>query len=359
MELKRIRTWILVAALLLPATSAWGANSDPELRLSGIMMSRAGSSALINGRVVHAGDRVAHAEILSVDENSVRVRSEGMDFSLQVGSIERLDQVSSQIARKTPTPVIATATAPAPLPAPAPVAEESSTHIYYAASSSRTAPPSDAKIHQVKPGETLSGIAMHYFGRDESVLSRAMFKLFADNPMAFGDSMNVVYEGARLRVPLRSSLANVSAPLAAAEVARHVKRWKRKAASPVAARVTRVSITSEPEPTSRYGPVTSGETLSEIAQRLRPDDVTLNQMMIALYEANPQGFGGNINLIYEGVSLRIPEHQAIGRVPRHLATVQVERHDQAWRSDRAQPADPSKPDSLVSAVSSETLTAGL
>jgi pilus assembly protein FimV len=49
------------------------------------------------------------------------------------------------------------------------------------------------------------------------------------------------------------------------------------------------------------------ETLWGIASRLRPDSrLTMNQTMLAIYEANPDAFGGNINILRAGANLRIP-----------------------------------------------------
>jgi len=55
--------------------------------------------------------------------------------------------------------------------------------------------------------------------------------------------------------------------------------------------------------------VESGDTLSAIALRVRPDpSISLNQMMLALQRANPEAFiGGDINKLKGGVDLRVPD----------------------------------------------------
>ena len=55
--------------------------------------------------------------------------------------------------------------------------------------------------------------------------------------------------------------------------------------------------------------VESGDTLSVIALRVRPDtSISLNQMMLALRRANPEAFiGGDINKLKGGVDLRVPD----------------------------------------------------
>jgi pilus assembly protein FimV len=57
-----------------------------------------------------------------------------------------------------------------------------------------------------------------------------------------------------------------------------------------------------------YGPVAYGETLSEIAQRLRPNpSISIRQMMDALLRANPGAFSKpNVDNLLAGKTLRIP-----------------------------------------------------
>lgn len=54
--------------------------------------------------------------------------------------------------------------------------------------------------------------------------------------------------------------------------------------------------------------VKSGESLSKIAVRYLPSGVSLDQMLVALYRANPQAFAGNnMNRLKAGAVLRIPD----------------------------------------------------
>jgi pilus assembly protein FimV len=58
-----------------------------------------------------------------------------------------------------------------------------------------------------------------------------------------------------------------------------------------------------------------GDTLWGITQRVRPDSrLTINQTMLAIYEANPEAFEGNINRMKAGASLRIPSADDIFRI---------------------------------------------
>ncbi|WP_172649470.1 FimV family protein [Thiolapillus brandeum] len=65
-----------------------------------------------------------------------------------------------------------------------------------------------------------------------------------------------------------------------------------------------------------YGPVAANETLWEIADDLRPQGISVHQMMMALYKANPQAFlNNNINMLKKGQVLRVPgaDEITIGR----------------------------------------------
>ncbi len=95
-----------------------------------------------------------------------------------------------------------------------------------------------------------------------------------------------------------------------------------------------------------YGPVQSNETLWAISERLRATSgVSLNQMMVALYQTNPEAFAGNINLLRRGAILRVPGAAALAGVNRSAATAEVQRQDAQWRSapDAAAPATVAPP----------------
>ena len=76
------------------------------------------------------------------------------------------------------------------------------------------------------------------------------------------------------------------------------------------------------------------DTLWGVASRMRPDSrLTMNQTMLAIFQANPEAFGGNINLLKEGASLRIPSADDIFRISRGDALSEVARQNTAWGID--------------------------
>ena len=80
--------------------------------------------------------------------------------------------------------------------------------------------------------------------------------------------------------------------------------------------------------------VRSGDTLWSVAGRLRPDsDVTMNQMMVALVEANPEAFpSGNVNAMRAGPSLVAPSREAVAARSPDDADRIVAAMNQTWAS---------------------------
>ncbi|CAH1044879.1 hypothetical protein HPTD01_3357 [Halomonas sp. TD01] len=67
--------------------------------------------------------------------------------------------------------------------------------------------------------------------------------------------------------------------------------------------------------------VASGDTLGGVAARVKPADVTIQQMMMALLEANPSAFPtGNVDELRAGQTLNVPSRQQITlRTPSNAA----------------------------------------
>jgi len=83
-----------------------------------------------------------------------------------------------------------------------------------------------------------------------------------------------------------------------------------------------------------FGPVQRNDTLWGIARRTRPDpSMDINQMMLAIYAANPEAFDGNINRLRAGAILRIPDAAQMSSVSRPDAFAEVRRQNSAWRQD--------------------------
>lgn len=115
-------------------------------------------------------------------------------------------------------------------------------------------------------------------------------------------------------------------------------------------RVAQPSPTTQPGPAARLPSprladdgtylVQRNDTLSGLAGELRPAaDISLNQMMIALFEANPEAFDGNINRLRAGARLAVPSAETLRRLAPAEATARVAAQNRAWRdAPAAEPA---------------------
>ena len=85
---------------------------------------------------------------------------------------------------------------------------------------------------------------------------------------------------------------------------------------------------------SQYGPIRAGETLSKIASGLDGSG-NLNQTMLALLRANPDAFlSDNINLLRQGVVLRVPDNEDRSSISVDEAQLVVREQMQQWRQTR-------------------------
>ncbi|MBI3056161.1 MAG: LysM peptidoglycan-binding domain-containing protein [Betaproteobacteria bacterium] len=142
---------------------------------------------------------------------------------------------------------------------------------------------------------------------------------------------------ARAVAPVRSLESQALAPTAPV---------KAKPAAKARA-VTRAAAPGGAE-SKEYGPVKRGDTLSKIAARVKPEGVTLEQMLVSLYHANREAFGDNMNILYAGSMLRIPEEQQV------VATAQSE----AMKKVREQAAGKETPMEVLRLSKGELPSAG-
>ena len=90
------------------------------------------------------------------------------------------------------------------------------------------------------------------------------------------------------------------------------------------------------QPFGFYGPVRQGDTLWSLADFHLPTGVIVNQMMIAMFRANPDAFNGNINLLLEGALLRIPELDEARQIDPNEATQEAIQQTQDWEENLIQ-----------------------
>ena len=79
--------------------------------------------------------------------------------------------------------------------------------------------------------------------------------------------------------------------------------------------------------------VRRGDTLSRIAGEVKPPNVTLEQMLVALFNANPNAFdGGNMNRLRAGAILTVPSAEQASATAANEATRTVRMQAADWRS---------------------------
>lgn len=127
---------------------------------------------------------------------------------------------------------------------------------------------------------------------------------------------------AELRTTQPAQVANTPAPRSASQPA--VAASAAAAAAPAADAAERTRIAAAREGAQRQAAqrdaadaestyrVRRGDTLSGIATRVKPAEISLDMMLVALYRANPDAFiGNNMNRLKSGQILSVPDSDAL------------------------------------------------
>lgn len=110
--------------------------------------------------------------------------------------------------------------------------------------------------------------------------------------------------------------------------------------------------------TNRYN-VKRGDTAWKIAERIRRDrHLSLEQVVLALYDANPKAFfGKNVNNLKAGKILRIPDKVAVARVSRAAAHHDFVAQYDVWQEYKLKLARSKEPVTVATADNKATTTA--
>lgn len=81
--------------------------------------------------------------------------------------------------------------------------------------------------------------------------------------------------------------------------------------------------------------VQSGDTLTSIASRLKPEGVRLEQMLLGLFQENQQAFSGNnMNRLRAGQILRVPEKEKLQQLEVSAARKEIKMQADDWHAYR-------------------------
>jgi len=135
-------------------------------------------------------------------------------------------------------------------------------------------------------------------------------------------------------------------------------RQIRPAPAPGSVRPAYVPAPVEKQAVQHYGQVQRDDTLWSLAKNLRPSaDIGISQMMIALQRANPDAFAdNNINNLHAGVTLKVPDRDAILALSKRQARAEARQQFKEWSDKRnAAEAVARQPDTEMSVQQDEAV----
>ena len=77
-----------------------------------------------------------------------------------------------------------------------------------------------------------------------------------------------------------------------------------------------------------------GDTLAKIAQNMKQEGVSLEQMLVGLYQTNPEAFQGNMNRLKVGQILRQPSQDTLNSISRNEAAGEIKVQTANWNAYR-------------------------
>ncbi len=144
--------------------------------------------------------------------------------------------VATPRAKRGHAPRATTAPAPvaaAPVAAEPPAAADNAATPVRPETETKPLPPQfDGQTYRVKPGDTLSKIAHSLNATTKAEVDQTMIAVFQSNPRAFAANINILRQGAILRIPGADDIAALNQKEAISEVSRQMAAWRN---SPTAA----------------------------------------------------------------------------------------------------------------------------
>jgi pilus assembly protein FimV len=160
------------------------------------------------------------------------------------------------------------------------------------------------------------------------------YTLLLDPP---GFNSNYVSESAGLPVTSQTApttTENTSAAAMSNEPSQPVVTAPKKPAKSVAEKPAPKATQDESSETPVNALTTErGDTLYAIARQMKPDNVSTEQMLAALYQSNQQAFDGkNMNRLKVGKIIRMPDQATLDSISRPQARSLVAEHTSNWQA---------------------------
>lgn len=128
--------------------------------------------------------------------------------------------------------------------------------------------------------------------------------------------------------------SQVQSPTIKAVDKKVVKSAPIKSAGSIKNTAPTVASTTQTAPIDDYL-TRKGDTLSKIARRMKPDGVSLDQMLVGLYEANPEAFvSNNMNRLKVGKILQPPTEEALNAISKKAAQKEIKVQAANWNEYR-------------------------
>jgi pilus assembly protein FimV len=150
------------------------------------------------------------------------------------------------------------------------------------------------------------------------------------------------YSQTRPSVPAVAAAAPTTSPLAAPAAPAPASEPSTSAAAPSGSPSAQAEMAGPSGlPTEggadTYGPVQRGETLRKIAEETRPSNVSLEQMLVALYRENKSAFvNNNMNRLKTGQILKVPSAEEVAQLERREVNQEIRTHVADWKAYREQ-----------------------
>lgn len=138
-----------------------------------------------------------------------------------------------------------------------------------------------------------------------------------------------------------------------AKAAAEAKAAAKDEAKPETPKPAPVAVARKPKPAVQPKPVAetpadvadgykvkAGESLAQIAGKLKPEGINLEQMLVGLYQTNQDAFiNGNMNRLRAGKILSVPEKEKLESISPEQAVKEIRTHSSDWNSYRQKLAE--------------------